>query len=169
MLAFSLKTKFVSVLIVLSFVLFLFPLPTSGAQIETGILTGHVYYQDGTTPVKGAVVKVRTADSTVVYESFPTDKQGTFRIDMLPPGLYVGGIIFKDDNYDVDNPIGIKVEEPVDVVLLIGRDRPSPIWAFFGSAVGIAVLAAATVGATFAVVQTRAREQVQGQELSPFK
>lgn len=164
----DLKTKFMTIFILLAFVLFTCPFSAAGAQDETGILTGHIYYQDGTSPVKGAVVKVRTADSQDEYESAPTDKQGSFRIDALPPGLYVAGIIYKDDSYSVDNPIGIKLDEPVDVVLLIGKNRPSPLWAFFTSTAGVAVLAAATAGATFGVVQYRNRNQ-QGQEISPFK
>ena len=147
------KNKCLSVVLICVFGFFTCPFYLGAQQVtESGILTGHVYFEDGTTPVTKAVIKIRKIDSDLVFESSLTDKKGTFVLKDIPAGLYVAGIVYKENNYNVENAIGIRIDETVDVSLVIGKKRPNPILAFFTSAAGLAVIAAATTGIALAVV-----------------
>ena len=147
------KMKCLSAVLLCVFGLFFCPFHLGAHQItETGFLTGHVYFEDGITPVPKAVVKIKKFDSELIFESGPTDKRGAFQFEALPAGLYIAGIVYKDENYNVENAIGIRIAEMADVSLIIGRKRPSPILAFFLSPVGLASIAAATTGVSLAVI-----------------
>ena len=163
------KNKCLSVVLICVFGLFTCPfyLGAQNGNGTTGILTGHVYFEDGTTPVPRATVKIRKAGLDLTFESSPTDKKGTFRFKDIPPGLYIAGIVYKGDNFNVENAIGIRIDETVDVSLLIGQKRKNPILAFFTSAIGLAIIAAATTGVALAVV-TNSGPSLD-QEVSAFK
>lgn len=148
------RSKFLSVVLICVFGLFICPfyLGAHNGNGPIGFLTGHVYFEDGTTPVFKAVVKIRKAGLDLVFESSPTDKKGTFRFNDIPPGLYIAGIVYKGDNFNVENAIGIRIDETVDVSLVIGKKKLIPILAFFTSATGLAIIAAATTGIALAVI-----------------
>jgi hypothetical protein len=156
-----------------AFVLFVFGLFTcvlpleAFQESESGILTGCVYFEDGTTPVPKAIVKIKKVDSELVFESGPTDRKGIFRFESIPAGLYIAGIVYKDENFNVENAIGIRSAETVDVSLIIGKKRPNPILAFFLSPAGLATVAAATVGVSMAVIT--ASGPTRDPEMSAYK
>lgn len=161
------RSKFLSVVLICVFGLFICPfyLGAHNGNGPIGFLTGHVYFEDGTTPVLKAVVKIRKVDSDLVFESSPTDKKGAFQFKDIPIGLYVAGIVYKENNFNVENAIGIRIDETVDVSLIIGKKRPNPILAFFTSATGLAIVAAATTGIALAVITAPDPDP----ECSPFK
>lgn len=161
------RSKCLSVVLICVFGLFTCPfyLEAHNENGSTGILTGHVYFEDGTTPVFKAVIKIRNAGLDLVFESSPTDKKGTFQFKDIPIGLYVAGIVYKGDNYNVENAIGIRLDETVDVSLVIGKKKRIPILAFFTSATGLAIIAAANTGIALAVITAPDPDP----ECSPFK
>ena len=123
---------------------------------EIGVLIGHVYFQNGKTPVKGAIVQVRMADTALVFKSGPSDSKGAFTIEGLPAGLYAAGVTYKKDDYNVETPFGISAAKTTEVDMVIGRKKGSPILLFFTSTAGLALIAASSVGIAMAVVNAAA-------------
>lgn len=81
-----------------------------------GTLTGYVYGKDGTTPVAGAIVKIKNLTDGTIYISEKTDVNGFFKIERVKEGFYVAGIATPYDNFNSNNLIGIKAGEAAEVV-----------------------------------------------------
>ncbi len=86
-------------------------LPVSASQIAPspgqGSLVGTFFEKDGTTPVPGAVIKLKNISSGSIYEAAPSDKSGTFRLDGLVKGIYTFGIATSSGDFNSNELIGI--------------------------------------------------------------
>lgn len=86
-------------------------LPLSASQVKpspgTGTLIGSFYEKDGTTPIAGAVIKLKGLSSGSIYEASPSDKTGAFRLEGLAKGIYTFGITTAAGNFNSSELIGI--------------------------------------------------------------
>ncbi|MFQ6070953.1 MAG: carboxypeptidase-like regulatory domain-containing protein [Candidatus Aminicenantales bacterium] len=80
----------------------------STAPQGMGSMTGYVYGPDRTTPVKGAVVKLKNINTGLITASGPTDSRGAFFITGLRAGTYLLGVSTLEGNFNTDKLIGIK-------------------------------------------------------------
>jgi len=109
------KSKLIATCLIFSFILFYSPYLLVGQSNKIGSLTGYIYAEDGTTPVEGAVVKVRNISSGSVYESNISNKLGLFQLGNIEEGLYTVGITTKNGGFNVKNIIGVKANEMAKV------------------------------------------------------
>jgi hypothetical protein len=85
-------------------VVFAAPPPQAPAR---GNLIGYIYDKDGTTPVAGAVIKLRNISSGAIYEAPVTDKAGYFKIENLSKGIYNFGITTAAGDFNSNELVGI--------------------------------------------------------------
>jgi len=141
-----------------------------------GSLVGFIYGSDMKTPVKEAVVKIRSLDDGKEYTSTPTDANGSYKIDQIKEGKYILGVSTPDGNYNFEYLMAIKGGEmgKLSLALKTGeastlkQEEPTPEKEripFFKTPVGIAVLVVAGTVALYGVFKL-----VEGkEEASPTK
>lgn len=95
----------------LIFLLFCFSGILKSEDAVKGNIIGFVYDQDGTTPLKGAVVKIQNISTDATYESTKTDAKGLFKIVGIDSGIYLYGVLTADGSYDSENYFGVNVSE----------------------------------------------------------
>ena len=161
----SLKLKGVFFLLIFSFLMFYSPYLINGKALAKGNLIGFVYDKDGTTPLEGAIVKLKNVSTSSIYESSKADKLGVFKIEGIDEGLYVVGISSKEGSFNVENFIGIKANETAKVSFSLepqaqGEKANMPkmkkgnlISKFFTSPLGLAVIGAASVAVVYSAVE----------------
>ncbi len=76
-----------------------------------GALVGHIYDEDMKTPVRNAVVKLRSISTQKEYESEPTDLEGMYRIPGIEEGRYIMGVQAVNGNYNFHYSLFIKANE----------------------------------------------------------
>jgi hypothetical protein len=76
-----------------------------------GALVGHIFDEDMKTPVRNAVVKLRSISTQKEYESEPTDLEGMYRIPGIEEGRYIMGVQAVDGNYNFHYSLFIKANE----------------------------------------------------------
>jgi hypothetical protein len=81
----------------------------------TGNLVGFIYYQDGVTPIVGAIVKVKDVSTDLVSESTKSDSNGMFTIENLNTGVYSLGVVTSQGDFNLEELIGIKGGETTKV------------------------------------------------------
>ncbi|MGB8953460.1 MAG: carboxypeptidase-like regulatory domain-containing protein [Candidatus Aminicenantales bacterium] len=101
--------------LLISAVLLFLPSSLRAQETANGNLIGYVYDKDGTTPVPGAVVKLRNISTGAFYEGSLTDKQGFFKIDRLSKGIYSFGITTLQGDFNSNELIGILEDETTRV------------------------------------------------------
>ncbi len=79
----------------------------SGQTPARGNLIGYIYDKDGTTPVPGAVIKLRNISSGAIYEAPAADKAGFFKIENLAKGIYNFGISSAAGDFNSNELVGI--------------------------------------------------------------
>jgi len=79
----------------------------AGQTPARGNLIGYIYDKDGTTPVAGAVIKLRNISSGAVYEAPAADKAGYFKIENLAKGIYNFGISTPAGDFNSNELVGI--------------------------------------------------------------
>ena len=99
--------KALSLFVVFCALIIQFPGALHSQAIERGNLVGFVFDKDGTTPITGAVVKLKNISSGAVYVSNETDRTGVFRIDSLSKGIYTYGITTPTGDFNSNELIGI--------------------------------------------------------------
>ncbi|NIM91395.1 MAG: hypothetical protein GTO17_10665 [Candidatus Aminicenantes bacterium] len=109
------KAKFVAVPLVFFFLIFYCPHFLPAQAVGQGSLTGLIYDEDGVTPVQGAVVKIRNVVDGTVYQSSASNSQGAFKIEGINEGLYSAGISTATGDFNFENLIGIKADEPAKI------------------------------------------------------
>ena len=87
--------------------------------IERGNLVGFVFDRDGTTPVLGAVVKLKNISSGAIYVSNETDRAGVFRVDSLSKGIYTYGITTPNGDFNSNELIGILANETTKISIAL--------------------------------------------------
>ncbi|TET70666.1 MAG: carboxypeptidase regulatory-like domain-containing protein [Candidatus Aminicenantes bacterium] len=173
----SLKLKSVFFLLIFSFLMFYSPHLINGKALGKGNLIGFVYDKDGTTPLEGAIVKLKNVSTSSIYESGKADKLGVFKIEGIDEGLYVVGISSKEGSFNVENFIGIKANETAKVSFSLepqagGVKANMPkmkkgnfLAKFFTSPVGLAVITASSVAIVYSTVELTGVDNT----CSPFK
>lgn len=73
------------------------------ARSSNGNLMGFVYGEDGKSPLQGAIVLLKGADTDKVYQSGPTGKTGSYKIANIDVGTYVVGLKVNEDTFNVDD------------------------------------------------------------------
>ena len=116
------RSKFISLFLVFSFILFCSPYLLVATDVETGNLIGFVYAPDRTTPLDGAVLMLRNVSTGAVYESSGSDSLGTVRIEGVERGLYITGINFGDEFYNLNNLIGIRTNSTAKVSVALDSE-----------------------------------------------
>lgn len=94
-------------------VFFLFCLPNflRSEAAAKGSIIGFVYDQDGTTPLEGAVVKVKNIATGSIYESNKSDENGIFTISSVESGVYLYGVLTAEGKFNSEHFFGLKVSE----------------------------------------------------------
>lgn len=174
----TIRSKTVSLILIFSFILFYSPYLLNAEVVGKGNLIGFVYEKDGTTPLKGAIVKLKNVSTRRIYESSKTDKLGAFKIEGIDEGLYVAGISSKEGDFNLKNLIGIKAGETAKISFAlkpeakVKKEKKAKIMkkgkglaSFFSSPIGLAVIVAASVAIVYGVVSITEAEP----EASPFK
>lgn len=111
----SVFSKHVAIGLIFSFVLFYSPFLLTAKAEKQGNLIGFVYGKDGTSPIEGALVKVRNIGDGTVYESSRSNNFGSFKIEGVKEGLYLAGITYSNENFNLNGLIGIKNNETAKV------------------------------------------------------
>ncbi len=98
----------------------LFLLLSSAASLAAqtparGNLVGTFFEKDGTTPVTGAVIKLRNISSGAIYEAPPSDAAGFFRLEGLAKGIYNFGITTSAGDFNSNELIGIIENETTKI------------------------------------------------------
>jgi len=81
------------------------------SESAKGNIIGFVYGQDGTTPLEGAVVKVKNIATGTVYESSKSDTNGVFTIVGIESGVYLYGVLTPQGEFNSENYFGLRVSE----------------------------------------------------------
>lgn len=165
--------------VIAAFILFITP-STLKSEIagNTGNLIGFIYAEDGTTPVEGAVFKVKNVKTNKVYESTQTDELGVFKIEGIEEGLYLAGVNSEDKAYVIENvlafqgdttaKLSLSLKSGTTVALAQGDDDDDNGFAFLGlhGAAAIAALAAILAGVGVGIAALLGAFE---DEASPFK
>lgn len=77
------------------------------AESADGNLMGFVYGKDGKSPLQGAVVLLKGAETDKVYQSVPTSKTGNYKISNIEAGTYVVGLKINEDTFNVDGYVDV--------------------------------------------------------------
>jgi hypothetical protein len=132
-----------------------FPLGVLSASQKLCKIHGFVYNEDGTKPLKDAIVMIRENTSNNSYVSERSKKDGTYEISKVFPGLYVVGITYNGKDYNINSTVLIRLKKQI-VCFTLPKDEgaefgymvpcPSPNCFFikpcgWGFAVGVAGIA----------------------------
>jgi hypothetical protein len=166
----TLRSKHVAIGLVFSIFLFFSPHLFSGSANAQGKLIGNIFQNDGTTPVEGAVLKIRNVSTGSYYESSSSDENGHFAVVRVDEGLYIAGITTESKDFNIENLIGIKANETAEISIALDpvqeeKEKKRGLIGFFLSPAGIAVIVASTVAIVYGVVKLTEKEE----EASPFK
>jgi len=91
-------------------ILFLLVLSLSfafGNDASEGNFIGYLHDVDGSSPLLGAVIKLKNIYTEELYTSNKADERGIVRIKGVNPGLYVYGVLTSNGNYNSDEVLGI--------------------------------------------------------------
>jgi hypothetical protein len=91
--------------------------PLGAQNPAKGNLIGHVFDRDGSTPVAGAVIKLRNISSAAIYDAPATDKTGFFRLDGLAKGIYNFGITTTAGDFNSNELVGIIDNETTKIAI----------------------------------------------------
>ena len=132
------------------------------AAAGSGSLSGFIYAKDVTTPVAGAVVKIRNLGDMKEMASMPTDANGMYTIKDIPEGRYMLGVTSVKDDFNLDYSLYVKAGElgKLSVSLVPGAaggqdagEAAAKKKGFFSSVAGrVLIIAAVGVGLYFLVV-----------------
>jgi hypothetical protein len=171
----TVKSKTVAFILIASIIIFYSPHYLEAQKESKGNLIGFVFEKDGTSPVEGAVVKLKNVSTGTVYESSKSDRLGILKTEGIDEGLYIVGISTKEGNFNVANLIGIKAAETAKVSFALKTEgqeeekapkrKPGGLAKFFLSPVGIAIIIAASSAIIYGVVKLSEKEP----EASPFR
>jgi hypothetical protein len=105
------KSKFVAIFLIISFAVFISPQVLKAEETGKGSLVAFVYGPDNTTPIPGAVLKVRNVQTGAAYESLASGERGQVELQGLDEGLYIVGITTAQGDFNIDNLVGIRTDE----------------------------------------------------------
>ena len=174
------RSKIMAFGLILCFLLFYSPWLLVSETIGKGNVIGFVFDNDGTSPVKGAVVKMRNVTTGSVCQSPETNEHGIFTIEGIDEGLYIIGISAKEGDFNVGNFIGIKADDTAKVSFALKakkaetaeegkakkeKKKRGGIAGFFLSPAGVATIVASSAAIVYTLVKLLEAEP----EASPFR
>lgn len=169
------SSKTLAIILIVSFIFLYSAYDLKAKEIGKGNIIGFIYQKDGTTPVEGAVVKLRNIATGTDYESIQSDKLGIFKAEDVEEGLYLVGVSTEEGDFNVNNLVGIRDNETTKVSFTLKpgeegqetkkKGKPGGLTKFFLSPVGIALVVAASAAIIYGVVKLSEKEA----EASPFK
>jgi hypothetical protein len=115
----SAKLKFISLLLIFALLLYFLPPFLSSQDNRYGNLIGFVYDKDGTTPIQGAVVKLKEISSGILYESSKSDDIGIFKCDGLKSGIYAFGVTSPQGDFNSDGLLGVLGNETAKISIAL--------------------------------------------------
>lgn len=80
-------------------------------DMPRGNLVGFVYDKDGTTPIAGAVVRLKNISTGTLYDSSRSDGLGSFKVEGLKSGIYAFGVLTFLGDFHSDYMLGIREAE----------------------------------------------------------
>lgn len=95
----------------IAFLLLCLPSFLMSEEAALGNIIGFVYDQDGTTPLEGAVIKVKNISTGNIYESSTSDTNGVFKIQGIEGGIYLCGVITAQGDYNAEDLFGVKLSD----------------------------------------------------------
>jgi len=107
------------ILLAVAFLLFCFPSLLMSEDIAKGNIIGFVYDEDGTTPLEGAVVKVKNVSTGTIFESNKSDANGVFKIEGVENGVYLYGVLTPQGEFSSEHYFGVRISEGVTAKLSI--------------------------------------------------
>jgi len=113
------KLKFISLFLIFALLLYFLPSFLSSQDNRYGNLIGFVYDKDGTTPIQGAVVKLREISTGVLYESSKSDDLGIFKLSGLKRGIYAFGVISPQGDFNSDDLLGVLENETAKISIAL--------------------------------------------------
>jgi hypothetical protein len=93
-----------------AFFIFSFMLFSVDNEPVTGNLVGHIYGQDGSTPLEGASLALRNVSTGKVYMSPKSGLDGTVLLEEVEKGFYKIGIITDDGGFYTKDLIGLNIK-----------------------------------------------------------
>jgi hypothetical protein len=119
------RIKGVSVFLVFSLVFLYTPQLLRGKETAKGKgnLVGFIYGPDNTTPVEGAVFKIRHVSAVKEYESQGSDSRGKVELQGIEEGLYIVGITTPQGEYNFGNLIGIKANKTAKIAVSLRKQE----------------------------------------------
>lgn len=105
------RKSFLCILLAAAIGLVFLPGMLESQQNPTGRVIGYVYGEDGNTPLRGAVVKLKNIATGRVYESVQSDDEGFFKVEGVERGVYVYGVLTPDGAYNSEGLLGLKLRE----------------------------------------------------------
>jgi hypothetical protein len=115
------KRSIVSAVLVCTALFFAQPLVFASSSAK-GSLTGFVYDKDGTTPVEGAVVKLKNLASGEVFESSKSDGTGAFGMAGIDQGMYIFGVSSPKGDFNAEEVLGIAGNETAKLAVALTPD-----------------------------------------------
>jgi len=105
------KSKFIAFSLIFSIILLYSPHLLVGKETGKGNFVGFIYGADKTTPLEGAVLKIRNITTGSVYKSKDANNLGIVKLEGIDEGLYVVGIISEEGDFNFDHWLGIRANE----------------------------------------------------------
>lgn len=116
------KDSLVYAVLFSTIVLFLQPL-LFAASAGKGNLVGFVYGQDGTTPVAGAVVKLKSLSDGKIFQSDKSDDAGAFKLAGVDQGVYIFGVTSPQGDFNSEEALGIAANETAKLAVALTPDE----------------------------------------------
>ena len=107
----KLKTLFLFGAAVFVFLLFAATDLVCGKDNPVGNVAGFIYAQDGSTPVEGAVIKLKNVSTEKFYQSEKSDDSGYFVVDGIERGIYLYGVITPEASFNSEGLVGFRIKE----------------------------------------------------------
>ena len=88
----------------------------------TASISGLVVVNPSRSVLEGAVVSAMDRDSNSLYRSAPTDSQGNFRLEGLPPGRYALAVEVEQGVFLSDSAVPLRSGESRSVHVAVSRE-----------------------------------------------
>lgn len=140
------QSKPMAIFLIFAFLFFCVPELLQSQEVGKGNLVGYVYGPDNTTPVEGAVLKLRNLSTGSLYESMAADDQGMVEFQGVDEGLYLVGISTAQGDFNIDNLVGIKANKTSKIAFALRPQGQEGPLAFFLTPLGAGLVVAASAG-----------------------
>jgi len=133
-------------------------------EAKKASLIGTVYQEDMKTPLRGAVIRIRSFATQKEYTSAPTNETGTYRISNIDPGWYAVGVTCPRGDFNLGYGINLKENETAKLVAyikpggLLEKNEVTKKKDFFKSPKGILGVVVLTAAGAFTLLNKKESE-----------